>query len=58
MLMSMKRLKRWEHEDVLDQAAVNLKQHPEAMRRYCFELNTEGIVRLADCDFLLSSQVC
>ncbi len=28
-----KRIKRWEHEDVLDQAAVNLKQHPEAMRQ-------------------------
>ena len=28
-----------------------------AIRRYCFDLNTDGIVRLADCDFLLSSQV-
>ena len=28
-----KRLKRWEHEDVLDKAEANLKQHPEAMRQ-------------------------
>jgi transposase len=28
-----KRLKRWEHEDVLDKAQANLKQHPEAMRQ-------------------------
>jgi N-carbamoylputrescine amidase len=27
------------------------------MRRCCFDLDTDGIVRLADCDFLLSSQV-
>jgi hypothetical protein len=28
-----KRLKRWEHEDVLDKAEASLKQHPEAMRQ-------------------------
>jgi transposase len=28
-----KRLKRWEHEDVLDKAQANLKRHPEAMRQ-------------------------
>jgi len=28
-----KRIKRWEHEDVLDKAQENLKKHPEAMRQ-------------------------
>jgi transposase len=28
-----KRLKRWEHEAVLDKAQANLKEHPEAMRQ-------------------------
>jgi len=28
-----KRLKRWEKEDVLDQAATNLRQEPDAMRQ-------------------------
>jgi len=28
-----KRIKRWEHEAVLDAAEVELKQHPDAMRQ-------------------------
>ena len=30
---SAKRLKRWEHEDILDKAEIELKKHPLAMRQ-------------------------
>jgi transposase len=33
MTATEKRIKRWEHEDVLDKAQDDLKKHPEAMRQ-------------------------